>query len=165
MAERKVLGVDPGSSTTGWAVVSKGYRPIDYGCIRPPKGERLSRRRALIFEGINYLIDLHRPDWVAVERPFVDRNPQSALKLGMAFGVVVLAATLREIPVYQYPPSLPKRAVGAGGRGSKEQVQKMVQITLGLPQLPTPQDAADALAIAICHLNLIDSPIQQGEEM
>lgn len=165
LSEPLILGIDPGSSVTGWALLYKGGSVKDFGTIRLPAKERLSKRRAILFEAVSHLIDAHAPVSVAVERPFVDKNPRSALTLGMAFGVIVLAATLKGVSVYQYPPALPKRAVGAGGRASKEQVQKMVQITLGLPQLPTPQDAADALAIAVCHLHSMANPTHTGEEM
>lgn len=150
-----VMAADPGTLRTGYGVViNRGNRneALDYGCICPPRDLKLSDRYLVIFEGIEGLIQQHRPDALVVETQFVQKNVQSAIKLGMARGIVILAARRQGIPVFEYSPTKAKSAVVGNGRATKFQVQKMVQHLLGLPCLPTPEDAADALALAICHI-------------
>lgn len=152
---KTILGIDPGTRLTGFGIVSvnetRSYCALDYGCIRPPEAAPLSARYKIIFNGLNALFDRFDIEAVAVETQYVHKNPQSAIKLGMARGVALLAASLREIPVFEYAPTRAKRAVVGNGRASKFQVQSMVQRLLALPALPEPEDAADALALAICH--------------
>lgn len=150
-----VLGIDPGTRITGYGLICKkdsSLQPIDFGCIRPPPALPLADRYRILFESLEILIDRHRPDALSVESQFVLKNAQSALKLGMAKGMAILAAARRSIPVYEYPPSKAKLAVSGTGRASKWQVQKMIQTLLRLPSPPEPEDAADALALAICHI-------------
>ena len=150
-----ILGIDPGTHITGYGLIAvEGRRKlsvIDYGCIRPPLKESLAVRYKIIFRALETLIEKYAPEAVAVEAQYIYKNPQSGLKLGMARGVAVLAASLREIPVFEYAPSRAKKAVVGNGRASKIQVQSMVQKLLCLNELPQPEDAADALALAICH--------------
>lgn len=152
---RKILGIDPGTLLTGYGIIrideKRQFSVIDYGCIRPPASQPLSSRYRIIFRAIEKLLDQHAPEAVAVETQYIHKNPQSGIKLGMARGVAVLAAALREIPIFEYAPSRAKRAVVGHGNASKIQVQAMVQILLSLSELPQPEDAADALALAICH--------------
>ncbi len=142
-----ILGVDPGTHRTGYAVVQDGVL-IDCGVIHP-KGE-LPQRLFALHQGIAYLIQKHAPDVVAIEEPFVYKNPKSALFLGMAFGAI---ASTTQIPLFSYNPSTVKAAVTGTGRASKEQVMRMICMLLNLSQPPTPQDACDAIAIALCHLH------------
>ena len=154
-----VLGIDPGTRVTGYGLVERSgcsLSTLDFGCIRPPAKEALSKRYEAIFHGVTQLIENHSPSVLVVETQFVQKNAQSALKLGMARGVTILAATLKDIPVYEYAPTKAKLAVVGNGRASKEQVQAMVQRLLNLKALPQPEDAADALALAICHLHSND---------
>lgn len=149
-----ILGIDPGTRITGYGIIKVAYpriEPIDFGCIRPPASLSSSDRYLAIFNGIDHLLELYAPDAVAVETQFVKKNIQSAMKLGMARAVAILAASRRKIPVYEYAPTKAKLAVVGHGNASKEQVQRMVQCLLSLSQVPEPEDAADALAIAICH--------------
>jgi crossover junction endodeoxyribonuclease RuvC len=152
---RKILGIDPGTLLTGYGVVCvddrRQFSVIDYGCIRPPASQSLTSRYRIIFQAIETLLDTYAPEAVAVETQYIHKNPQSGIKLGMARGVVLLAAALREIPIFEYAPSRAKKAVVGNGKASKLQVQAMVQMLLSLPSLPQPEDAADALALAICH--------------
>ncbi|NGX50310.1 MAG: Crossover junction endodeoxyribonuclease RuvC [Chlamydiae bacterium] len=151
-----ILGIDPGTRITGYGIIETDFHaliPLDYGCIRPPPKLPLNERYCLIHEGIEHLLDTFPIDVVAIESQFFSRNPQSAMKLGMAKGVAILAATKRKIPVHEYAPTKAKLAVTGSGRASKEQVQRMVQTLLQLASLPTPEDAADALSLAICHAN------------
>jgi crossover junction endodeoxyribonuclease RuvC len=153
-----ILGIDPGTRVTGYGVIQVEHprlKPVDFGCIRPPADLELPKRYLLLFNGIETLLDLHRPDAVAVESQFVYKNVQSAIKLGMARGMVILAAARRDIPVIEYTPKKAKLAVVGSGSASKNQVQRMIQLLLKLPELPEPEDAADALALAICHANAL----------
>ncbi len=147
-----ILGVDPGTRITGYGVieVSAHITPIDFGCIRPPAKLPLQDRYQIIFENLEILIAKHMPTAIAVESQFVLKNPQSAIKLGMAKGMVLLAAARQKIPIYEFAPKKAKQAVVGKGSASKGQVQKMIQSLLRLPTLPEPEDAADALALAIC---------------
>ena len=154
-----ILGIDPGTQITGYGVVRKEtphILPIDFGCIRPPASLPLAERYRIIFESLQILIDKHMPDALAIESQFVLKNVQSAIKLGMAKGMAILAAAQRGIPIYEYAPTRAKQAVVGRGHASKWQVQKMIQTILRLPTVPEPQDAADALALAICHAQTRD---------
>ncbi len=157
LKSKLIIGVDPGSRVTGYGIVrveGKKIKPIDFGAIRPPLSQPYPARYRIIFEGLCELLDRFQPDALSVETQYIGKNPQSGIKLGMARGVVMLAASLREIAIFEYAPTRAKRAVVGNGRASKGQVQKMVQHLLGLQQLPQPEDAADALALAICHAHV-----------
>jgi crossover junction endodeoxyribonuclease RuvC len=148
-----VLGIDPGTAQTGYGLVERTgsrLRAIDYGCLETPATLELPQRLVLIQDGLAELIETHRPDLVAVERLFFNRNVQTALAVGHARGVALLTAARYSLPVHEYGPSEVKMAVTGYGRAEKSQVQRMVQSVLGLATLPRPDDAADALAIAIC---------------
>lgn len=149
-----ILGVDPGTQVTGYGVIrakDRSWEPVDFGAIRPPRSVKGHERYLVIFEAIEHLIETFHPEAVAVETPFVNKNIQSALKLGMARAAVLIAAARHKIPVFEYAPRKAKLAVVGHGAASKHQVQQMIQMQLKLPQLPEPADAADALALAICH--------------
>jgi len=151
-----ILGIDPGTRITGYGLIrlsKTGIEPIDYGCIRPPAALPLSQRYRIIFEAVEQLIHKFQPQAMAVETQFVLKNAQSAIKLGMARGMAVLAAARANIEVHEYAPKRAKQAVVGNGSASKQQVQKMIAALLRLPQMPEPEDAADALALAICHAN------------
>lgn len=149
----RILGVDPGTRITGYGIIEEG-KLIDFGCIRPPPSLPLHERYLVIHKGILHLIKTHSPTAFVIETQYVSRNVSSAMKLGMARGVAVLAATLCEIPVFEYTPSRAKKAVVGNGAASKQQVQQMIAHLLGLKQVPEPEDAADALALAICHSHI-----------
>jgi crossover junction endodeoxyribonuclease RuvC len=160
MASKKftILGIDPGTRITGYGVIDADSRPLDYGCIRPPAKLLLADRYKIIFDSVEALITLHEPSAIAVESQFVLKNVQSAIKLGMAKGMVYLAAARKGIPVYEFAPKQAKLAVVGHGGASKHQVQKMIQALLRLPHPPEPEDAADALALAICCSHHLRSP-------
>lgn len=152
--EYVILGVDPGTRVTGYGLIKtcgQISKPLDFGCIRPPIKQELNQRYLFLFNGIEELIERYSPDFLSVETQFFSKNAQSALKLGMARGVIILAATKRGIPVNEYAPKKAKIAAVGTGSASKNQVQKMIQLLLNLKELPTPEDAADALALALCH--------------
>jgi crossover junction endodeoxyribonuclease RuvC len=149
-----ILGVDPGSQVTGYAVVScvgRTLRRVDSGTIRLPGGRtELSGRLGRLLERLEGIIESLRPTEVAVEDIFTARNPRSALALGQARGVVLAVAGRQALPVHGYPPATVKRAVCGHGRADKKQIQRMVQVLLSLDKTPA-QDEADAIAVAICH--------------
>lgn len=148
-----VLGIDPGTAMTGYGLVERTgsrLRAVDYGCLETPAGMPLPERLLLIQDGLIDLVESHRPDLVAVERLFFNKNVQTAFAVGQARGVALLTAARYGLPVYEYGPHEVKLAVTGHGRAEKVQVQRMVQVVLGMATLPRPDDAADALAIAIC---------------
>ncbi|MBI2912666.1 MAG: crossover junction endodeoxyribonuclease RuvC [Chloroflexi bacterium] len=148
-----VLGIDPGTAVTGYGLVlaqGNDYRALDFGAIAP--GDRLPRPQRLqrIFEGLSEIIRAARPDEVAVE-DFIVGHVRAAVAVGEARAVALLAAAQAGLPVSLYKPLEVKQFVTSYGRGSKEPVQLMVQALLGLDEPPRPADAADALAVALCH--------------
>ena len=147
-----ILGIDPGSRITGYGVIRIDARKPVYlgsGCIRTGSGP-LPERLQKIFEGVTQLIKMYSPAMFAIDQVFMARNPDSALKLGHARGSAIVAATLANLPVYEYAARQIKQAVVGYGAAQKEQVQHMVCQLLNLPQSPQ-EDAADALACALCH--------------
>lgn len=148
-----ILGIDPGTRITGYGIIEVTHeiRPIDFGCIRPPPQLPLHERYLIIFNSLEQLVEKFAPQTIVVESQFVKKNAQSALKLGMAKGMVLLVAAKNRIPIFEYAPKKAKLAIVGTGMASKQQVQSMLRILLKLPTIPTPEDAADALALAICH--------------
>jgi len=151
----RIFGIDPGSQRTGYGCVEsigRRHALVICGSLSGPKGASFPDRLHAIHDGLKALIALHQPDCVAIEDIFHHRNVRSALKLGQARGIALLAASEAGLPVASYAPAAVKRAVVGYGRAEKQQVQQMVKLLLGLAQPPSPHDAADALAVAICHL-------------
>lgn len=151
----RVLGIDPGIAMMGFGLVEdreNGFDTLQYGCLTTPATQATPERLLTLYEGLVEIIERHRPSEVAVEM-FVARNLKTALVVGQARGVAILAAALRGLPVHEYSPLEVKKNVCGYGRGSKEQIQEMVRIQLGLAEIPRPDDAADALAVAICHIS------------
>lgn len=162
--EEIIIGIDPGTRVTGYGIIihsKRQFRVLDYGCIRPPVKASLSERYHIIYNCLCELLVDHQPTAAAVETQYMKQNFQSAMKLGMARGMAILAATQRQIPIYEYAPSKAKLAVVGSGRASKKQVQAMVQRLLLLSKVPQPEDAADALALAICHAHTMNQRHQQ----
>lgn len=163
-----ILGIDPGTTKTGYGLIRKEaerIKVIDYGVIAPPPKLKLTDRYLIIYEGIHALIEQFSPHVLVVETQFVHKNPQSAIKLGMARGVAIIAAKKNKLPVFEYAPTRAKLAVVGTGRASKYQVQGMVQRLLNLAALPQPEDAADALALAVCHLQSTHYKYNYGDEI
>jgi crossover junction endodeoxyribonuclease RuvC len=150
-----LLGIDPGTRITGYGLIKLNgslIEPIDFGCIRPPANLPLAERYRIIFEALEIILERHKPHSVAVESQFVMKNVQSAIKLGMAKGMVLLAAARKKIEVHEYAPKQAKLAVVGSGGASKTQVQRMIAALLRLPKnVDVEENAADALALAICH--------------
>lgn len=152
-----VLGIDPGTATTGFGLVEeteeKDLKVIDYGVIQTSKDELPEKRLQQIYHDLQEIILLHRPDAAAVEKLYFQKNVTNALAVGQARGVVLLALTEAGIPITEYSPQDVKQSVTGYGAAEKRQIQLMVQTLLQLDVLPRPDDASDALAIAICHLH------------
>jgi crossover junction endodeoxyribonuclease RuvC len=152
----KIFGIDPGSERTGYGCIESGgsrHRLIVCGALTAPARATFPEKLTAIHIGLTALLARHRPDCVAVENIFHARNVRSALKLGHARGVALLAAAEAGLSVVEYAPAEIKRAVVGYGRAEKAQVQQMVKLLLGLEAAPTPHDASDALAVAICHVH------------
>lgn len=147
------LGIDPGTARLGYGVVETGDDPslIDYGVIETAAAVDMPTRLSGLFDAVSDLIARHRPDVLAVEQLFFARNVTTAISVGQARGVVLLAAARAGVDVAEYSPSEIKHAVAGYGKADKPQMQEMVRIILGLEHPPHPDDAADALAIALCH--------------
>ena len=148
----RILGIDPGLKVTGFGIIDKSGTRLAYvtsGCVKSGAGE-LPERIRVILEGLGEVIAAHRPSQSAIERVFVNVNPNSTLMLGQARGAAICAAVLAGLPVAEYTALQVKQAVVGFGKAGKEQVQAMVRRLLALPGEPSP-DAADALACAICH--------------
>jgi crossover junction endodeoxyribonuclease RuvC len=150
----KVVGIDPGTAACGYGIVQQSggrIRGIGHGWWQTRADERPELRLKTIFEGVAGLIAEHEPDAVALEESFVGVDARTALSVGQARGAVLVAAALAGLECTEYAPARVKQAVCGYGRAEKAQVQRMVKAILGLDKLPTPNHAADALAVAICH--------------
>jgi crossover junction endodeoxyribonuclease RuvC len=165
----RVFGIDCGTEVTGFGVVDSGEGPRDeplqfraMGAIRLPKSHALPNRLDQVFNELTAELERWRPDAVAIEEVFYSVNAKSALKLGQVRGVALLAAARQGIPLAEYAPLKIKSSVVGYGLAKKEQVQFMVARLLGLAELPQPSDAADALAIAICHIHTAQTLALQG---
>jgi crossover junction endodeoxyribonuclease RuvC len=169
VSEAIILGIDPGTAVTGYGVVARGGGGAvslrECGVIRTDAKAALPVRLRDIYEGVSELMDRHRPQAVAVEGVFFGKNVRSAVVLGHARGAILLAAALQEIEVAEYPPAEVKSAVVGAGRATKEQVGLMVQRLLKLKDVPRPHDAADGIAVALCHCYRGFGPAAQREPM
>lgn len=153
-----ILGIDPGTRITGYGFIQIKNRqcaPLDFGCIRPPATAPLPTRYHILFNSIEALLQKHPTTAISIETQFVNKNPQSTMKLAMARAVVLILSAKYNIPIFEYSPTKAKKAVCGHGGADKAQVQLMIQRLLKLPSPPTPEDAADALALAICHANTL----------
>ena len=160
----RIIGLDPGLQHTGWGVIDQQGSRLSFvaaGRISSLSSQPLAERLAEIHAGLNAIIDLHQPDAAAVEETFVNKNPTSTLKLGLARGVALLTPALHKLQVYEYPANLIKKSVVGAGHAGKEQVQVMVRVLLPASQAGSP-DAADALAVAICHAHHMGTLRQWG---
>jgi len=152
-----VLGIDPGTAMTGYGLVRDradgSLESVEFGVIQTPAGLPAHQRLSLLYHRLTQILLPHRPDSCAVEKLFFQRNISTAIAVGQARGVVLLAVSEAGLDVFEYTPNEVKQAVVGYGSAAKKQVQEMVRALLGLPEIPRPDDAADALAIAITHLH------------
>jgi crossover junction endodeoxyribonuclease RuvC len=151
----RILGIDPGTVVVGYGIIDSRDDEIalvHFNAITCRQKSPISERLSYIYNKLSEVIVRYHPDAVAVEQPFVAKNVKAAMAIGKAQAVAILAAANRGIPAYEYTPAQVKRGVANYGASSKEQIQEMVKLQLGLAEVPRPDDAADALAVAICHL-------------
>jgi crossover junction endodeoxyribonuclease RuvC len=148
-----IMGVDPGTATTGYGIIRRSsdkLEIIDYGCIKTKNDSSTAERLNKIDQQLTQLIQKYKPQKMAVEDIFFFKNTKTVMKVGQARGVILARAARMKIPVIEYTPLQIKQAVTSYGRAEKSQIQKMVKILLNLKEIPKPDDAADALAVAIC---------------
>jgi crossover junction endodeoxyribonuclease RuvC len=153
-----ILGIDPGTATTGYGLVREHDAELDlvsYGVIATPSGLTLPERLQTIYQGVSQVIREHQPDAAAVEELFFSRNVRTALSVGHARGVALLALADAGLPIYEYKPLEVKQAVAGYGGADKQQIQEMVRMLLHLDHVPQPDDAADAVAVAVCHIHSV----------
>jgi crossover junction endodeoxyribonuclease RuvC len=152
-----VLGIDPGTATTGFGLVRErddgSLELVEFGIISTPKEEAAHHRLVQLYDEMKKIIKRHKPDSVGVEKLFFQRNISTAIAVGQARGVVMLAIAQAGLDVAEYTPNEVKQAVAGYGSADKKQVQEMVRVLLSMPSIPKPDDAADALAIAITHIH------------
>jgi crossover junction endodeoxyribonuclease RuvC len=151
----RILGIDPGTITMGYGVIESTDETVtvlDYGALKTPVRSLIGERLSYLYHELLKIISRYHPEVLAIEQPFISKNVKSALAIGRSQAVAILAAADRNIPAYEYTPAQVKQRVANYGASSKEQIQEMVRLQLGLSQVPQPDDAADALAVALCHL-------------
>lgn len=156
MSKITVMGIDPGTATTGYGVISaenKIFNCLEYGIIGTSSKWKTEDRLNKINNDLSILIEKHQPNVLAVESLFFFKNAKTIIPVSQARGVILMVASSKQIPVYEYTPLQAKMATVGYGRAEKKQVQEMVKILLELDTIPRPDDAADALAIAICHIS------------
>jgi len=149
-----ILGIDPGTATTGYGLIEEkagNISLIDFGVILTKPDKTLEQRLEILYDQLGDIIDEYNPDEIAVEELFFTNNAKTAMAVGQARGVILLATQKAGIPMSEYTPNQVKNGICGYGAADKKQVQKMVQMLLKLAEVPKPDDAADALAIAICH--------------
>ena len=152
-----VFGIDPGTAITGYGLVRLAENGdlslVDYGAVLTSANQPMSERLLDIHQKLNDIISLHRPDCGAVEKLFFQKNVRTAIAVGQARGVAIVTLAENDIPVSEYTPLEVKQAVAGYGGADKNQVQQMVRVILNMTEIPKPDDAADAIAVAICHIN------------
>ena len=151
-----VIGIDPGLATVGFGVLrteNGKITPISYGCIRTSADKQTPQRLLEIFTEITSLFEKYEPEVIAVEKLFFSKNVTNALSVSESRGVIFLAAQQKNIPIFEYTPNQVKQAITGSGSADKKQVQEMIKRLLDLVEIPKPDDAADGLSIALCHIN------------
>jgi crossover junction endodeoxyribonuclease RuvC len=165
----KILGIDPGTHVMGWGIIETdgdNVSAVGYGAIKVPDKLQAADKLNLLYTELLKIIRQYQPNTIAVEQPFVAKNVHSAFVVGRAQAVALLAAANNKIPCFEYTPAQVKQRVSNYGASGKEQMQQMVKLMLGMKEIPQPNDAADALAIALCHAqesHLNDLLSRQGE--
>lgn len=160
-----ILGIDPGYAITGFGIIIKKKQQlmvVNYGCITTGPDMPFQNRLKQVHQDLKLILKKYKPDCVAIESLFFCNNQKTAINVGQSRGVVVLTSILKNLPIYEYTPLQVKQATACYGRASKKQIQEMVKVILNLNEIPKPDDAADALAVAICCANSLDSQLQKN---
>ena len=159
-----ILGLDPGTATTGYGmirVLGNRFQMLEYGVITAPAGLEMEKRLEIIYDSLEILIDKWKPQQVAIEELFFNQNITTAITVGQARGVLLLCCAKHNLPVAEYTPLQVKQALVGYGRADKKQIQQMVKMFLNLAETPKPDDAADGLAIAICHAHYYQTNVRR----
>ncbi len=152
----RILGIDPGTAIVGYSILdyeNGKYKLIDYGCIYTNKDEDMPHRLEKIYNELEYLINLWKPTDMAIEELFFFKNQKTVIKVGQARGVLIVCAQKNKLDIYSYTPLQVKMGISGYGRATKKQIQEMVKVILKMDEIPKPDDAADAIALAITHIN------------
>ena len=163
----KIIGIDPGYAILGWGVVEyENYKfvALDYGAILTSSEMKFSQRIKKIYEDLKYVLEVHKPEYMSIEKLFFSSNKKTAIDVAQARGVVLLAAEMFGVSVFEYAPVEVKKAVSGYGRATKNQVINMVQLILNLKVIPKPDDVADALALAVAHAHCSFSRLFNSKE-
>ncbi len=158
----RIIGIDPGYAIVGFGVIEYDkarFNVVDYGAVTTPAGMDFNSRLLEIYNDLCYILDKFKPDYMAIERLYFTSNQKTAIDVAQARGIVLLAARQRNIGVFEYTPLQVKQSVTGYGKAIKKQVQEMTTRILKLPEIPKPDDTADALAIAICHAHSFNSQL------
>ncbi len=155
----RILGIDPGYGILGWSVIEKGFSVIDYGTVETEQDTPFDDRLIQIYDGIHQIIKTYLPECVAVEKLYFARNTTTALDVSKAIGVVLLAIKQNGLSYTEYAPTQIKQAITGNGHATKAQMQLMIKRIFGIKEIPRPDDAADALAVAACH-SLSQRPVR-----
>ena len=153
----RVLGIDPGYAIVGWGVLDyqgNRFQPAGFGAVTTKAGVPLEQRLAQVYDGVAEVLDQYRPEALSIEKLFYQHNQTTVIGVAEARGVILLAAAQRGVPLFEYTPMQIKLAVTGNGHADKLQMQEMVRLLLGLKVIPRPDDAADALGVAICHASV-----------
>lgn len=164
----RIMGIDPGYAIVGCGVIDRqgiSYRLVDYGAIETPAGLQIEERLEMIYDQLTFAIRKYRPDAMAIEQLFFTSNQKTIIAVGEARGVILLCARQLQVPIFEYTPLQVKMSVVGYGRAEKRQVMDMTRRLLKLEAIPKPDDAADALAIAICHGNTSASSLARFENL
>lgn len=156
----RIIGIDPGYAIVGFGVIEynkASFKAIRYGAVTTPADMDFNSRLKVIYDDICYILDSFKPEYLAIERLYFTTNQKTAIDVAEARGVILLAARQREIPIFEYTPLQVKQSVTGYGKAIKKQVQEMTKRILNLPEIPKPDDTADALAIAVCHAHSYNS--------
>ena len=152
----RVLGIDPGTATTGWSIVHSKNRSenilVACGCIKTKAKTDMEKRLEEIYDNLQQIIKKYNPDGMAIEELFFAKNVKTAIAVGHARGTIMLAAGKKKIPVYEYTPLQVKQAVVGYGRAQKNQIQEMLKLILNSKEIPTQDDTADSIAVALTHI-------------
>lgn len=158
----RIIGIDPGYAIVGFGVIEyekSRFSTISYGAVTTPAGIKFERRLEIIYADICQILDSYKPQSLAIEKLYFQNNQKTAIDVAEARGVVLLAAAQRHIEIFEYTPLQVKQSITGYGQAVKKQVQEMTKRVLGLPQIPKPDDTADALAIAVCHAHVSSSAL------
>jgi crossover junction endodeoxyribonuclease RuvC len=150
----RIMGIDPGYAISGFGVIDyngNSFKVVDYGVVTTESSLSMPERLKILYDSYMQLLEIHKPDAVAIEELFFNKNSKTVIAVGQARGVHILAAVNKSINIYEYTPLQIKQGIVGYGRAEKRQVQEMTKIMLNLSTIPKPDDAADALAVAICH--------------